>query len=84
MAMTKKELVFLGRRMTNLREKNEVMTLQAMVDLLQQTGTEKESVYSKSTLSRAESGLLGEKSIIKWAAAYCKVFGYNEERKHRF
>lgn len=82
--MTKKEMEFLGGRMTQLREKNEVKSLQAMMQLLQSCGKEEYQVYNKSTLSRAESGSAGEKTIIKWAKAYCDVFNYSEKQTEQF
>ena len=58
--MTKKEMVFLGSRLTQLREKNGVKSLQAMMDLLNNSGNDEYAVYNKSTLSRVESASVGE------------------------
>lgn len=54
------------------------------MELLQSCGKEKYKVYNKSTLSRAESGFAGEKTIIKWAKAYCDVFNYSEKQTEQF
>ncbi|MDE6833318.1 MAG: ankyrin repeat domain-containing protein [Ruminococcus sp.] len=82
--MTKKEMKFLGERMTHLREKNGVRSLQTMVEQLQATGKEEYQVYNKSTLSRAENGSAGEKTVIKWAKAYCYLFNYSEKQTELF
>lgn len=54
------------------------------MELLQSCGKEKYKVYNKSTLSRAESGSAGEKTIIKWAKVYCDVFNYSEKQTEQF
>lgn len=82
--MTKKETEFLGMRMTRLREKNGVKSLQTMTELLQASGRKEYQVYHKSTLSRAENGYDSEKTVIKWAKAYCYVFGYSEKQTEQF
>lgn len=82
--MTKKEMEFLGGRMTQLREKNGVKSLQTMIEQLQASGKEEYQVYNKSTLSRAENGSAGEKTIIKWAKAYCDIFNYSEKQTEQF
>ncbi|MBR1530190.1 MAG: ankyrin repeat domain-containing protein [Oscillospiraceae bacterium] len=82
--MTKKEMEFLGGRMKLLREKNGVKSLEAMRELLTASGSEEYRVDNKSTLSRAESGLAGEKTIIKWAKAYCSAFHYSEKQTEQF
>lgn len=82
--MTKKEMEFLGGRMAQLREKNGVKSLQAMIELLQDSGKAEYEVYNKSTLSRAESGSAGEKTMIKWAKAYCAAFNYSEKQTEQF
>lgn len=82
--MTKKEMQFLGGRMKQLREKNSVKTLEAMRELLTNSKNDNYRVDHKSTLSRAESGNEGEKTIIKWAKAYCDVFGYSEKQTEQF
>ena len=82
--MTKKELEFLGGRMKQLREKNGVKSLESMRELLTASGNDEYRVDNKSTLSRAESGSAGEKTIIKWAKAYCDVFGYSEKQTDQF
>lgn len=71
---------FLGKRMKELREKNEVDTLQAMADRLLNNGI----VCNKSTLSRAESGKLGDNTIKEWAEKYCKEFGLTELQTKQF
>ncbi len=63
--MTKKEMQFLGGRMKQLREKNSVKTLEDMRELLTNSKNYNYRVDHKSTLSRAESGNEGEKTIIK-------------------
>ena len=78
--MTKKEMEFLGGRMRQLREKNGVKSLESMRELLTASGNDDYRVDNKSTLSRAESGSAGEKTIIKRAKAYCDVFGYSEKQ----
>ena len=82
--MTKKEMVFLGSRLTQLREKNGVKSLQAMMDLLNNSGNDEYAVYNKSTLSRVESASVGEKTVVKWAKAYCDVLGYSEKQTELF
>ncbi len=82
--MTKKEMEFLGGRMKQLREKNGVKRLESMRELLTASGNNDYRVDNKSTLSRAESGSAGEKTIIKWARAYCDVFGYSEKQTEQF
>lgn len=82
--MTKKEMQFLGGRMTQLREKNGIKSLDAMREFLSASGNENYRVDNKSTLSRAESGLAGEKTVIKWAKAYCDVFNYSEKQTEQF
>lgn len=82
--MTKKEMEFLGSRMKMLREKNGVKSLEAMRALLSSCGIDGYRVDNKSTLSRAESGLAGEKTILKWAKAYCAVFEYSERQTEQF
>ena len=75
--MTKKEMLFLGNRMKQLREKNGVNSIQAMVNYLQESNPEKygDGEYgglNKSTLSRVESASVSEKTVVKWARAYCE------------
>ena len=70
--------------MKQLREKNGVKSLESMRELLTASCNEEYRVDNKSTLSRAESGLSGEKTIIKWAKAYCGVFGYSEKLTDQF
>ncbi len=82
--MTKKEMEFLGGRMKQLREKNGVKSLESMRELLTASGNDEYRVDNKSTLSRAESGSAGEKTIIKWARAYCDVFGYSGKQTEQF
>lgn len=82
--MTKKEMEFLGGRMKMLREKNGVKSLEAMRELLSNSDKDEYRVDNKSTLSRAESGLASEKTIIKWASAYCYVFHYSEKQTEQF
>lgn len=82
--MTKKEMQFLGGRMTQLREKNGIKSLDAMREFLSASGNEKYRVDNKSTLSRAESGSAGEKTVIKWAKAYCDIFNYSEKQTEQF
>ena len=82
--MTNKEMKFLGGRMKQLREKNGIKSLESMRELLTASGKEEYRVDNKSTLSRAESGSAGEKTIIKWAKAYCDVFGYSEKQTEQF
>lgn len=60
----KKEMQFLGGRMPQLREKNGVKSLEAIRELLTASGKECFRVDNKSTLSRAENGSAGEKTII--------------------
>ena len=82
--MTQKETIFLGSRLTQLREKNGVKSLQAMMDLLNNSGNDEYAVYNKSTLSRVESASVGEKTVVKWAKAYCDVLGYSEKQTELF
>lgn len=82
--MAKKEMEFLGGRMKQLREKNGVKSLESMRELLTASGNDEYRVDNKSTLSRAESGSAGEKTIIKWARAYCDVFGYSGKQTEQF
>ncbi len=82
--MTKKEMEFLGGRMRLLREKNGIKSLEAMRELLTSSGSEAHRVDNKSTLSRAESGAAGEKTMLKWAKAYCEVFNYSDKQTEQF
>ena len=88
--MTKKEMEFLGGRMKQLREKNGVKSLEAMATYIKNSENIVEaeqdtlSGLQKSTLSRAESGSAGEKTIIKWAKIYCQAFGYSEKHTEQF
>ena len=82
--MTKMEKSFLGGRMKQLREKNGIKSLEAMRKLLTASGNDDYRVDNKSTLSRAESGVAGEKTIVKWAKAYCNVFKYSEKQIEQF
>ena len=75
---------FLGGRMKQLREKCGVNSLEAMRELLTASGNEQYCVYNKSTLSRAENGLAGDKTIKKWASAYCDVLGCSKQQKEQF
>ena len=75
---------FLGGRMKQLREKNGVKSLEAMRELLSSSGNEGYRVDNKSTLSRAENGASGEKTMLKWAKAYCDVFNYSEKQTEQF
>ena len=52
--------------------------------LLSSCGIDGYRVDNRSTLSRAESGLAGEKTILKWAKAYCAVFEYSERQTEQF
>ena len=88
--MTKKEMEFLGGRMRQLREKNGVKSLDAMATYIKNSESITESDQDtlsglqKSTLSRAESGSAGEKTITKWAKIYCQAFGYSEKQTEQF
>ncbi len=82
--MTNREMKFLGGRMKQLREKNGIKSLESMRELLTASGKEEYRVDNKSTLSRSESGSAGEKTIVKWAKAYCAVFGYSEKQTEQF
>lgn len=82
--MTKKEMQFLGGRMKQLREKNGFASLEAMAALFRDRNYVNCEGLQKSTLSRAESGSAGEKTIIKWARAYCDIFGYSEKQTEQF
>ena len=82
--MTKKEMEFLGGKMKILREKNDVKSLEAMREKLSNSGNDEYRVDNKSTLSRAESGSAGEKTIIKWARAYCDVFNLSKMQTEQF
>lgn len=85
--MTQKEMAFLGGRMKQLRENNKKNSLDAMVKHIQNCGINIDSntqKLQKSTLSRAESGSAGEKTIIKWAKIYCQSFGYSEKQTEQF
>lgn len=55
-----------------------------MRELLTASGKDEYRVDNKSTLLRVESGLAGEKTIIKWAKAYCDVFGYPKTQTEQF
>ncbi len=77
--MTKKEMEFLGGRMKQLREKNN-KSLEETRKMLTDSGNETYRVDNKSTLSRAESGSAGEKTILKWAKAYCNIFNHPVEQ----
>ena len=70
--------------MTRLREKNGVKSLQTMTELLQASDRKEYHVYHKSTLSRAENGYDSYKTVVKWAKAYCYVFGYSEKQTEQF
>lgn len=82
--MTKNDKEFLCRKMKRLREKNGIKSLEAMKELLSNCGNNDYLVYNRSTLSRVESGSAGEKTITKWAKAYCDVLGYSEKQTEQF
>lgn len=52
--------------------------------LLNNSGNDEYAVYNKSTLSRVESASVGEKTVVKWAKAYCDVLGYSEKQTELF
>ena len=78
--MTKNDKKFLCRRMKQLREKNGIKSLESMKELLSSSGNNDYLVYNRSTLSRVESGAVSEKTITKWAKAYCNVLDIQKNR----
>lgn len=80
--MTQTEMKFLGKKMKELRLlDDDGQNLENWAKKLTNIG---EEVYSKSTLSRAENGLSGEKTILKYAKAYCNVMGFNKQQIEQF
>ena len=75
-----KDLSFLGRRMKELREKHNC-TMDDMVVKLNEIGY---FIGNKSSVSRAESGKTGERTLMEIAGKYCDVFGMNESQKSQF
>lgn len=77
---------FLGARLKELREKNEVYTMDEMAKRI--NAFDKMQIGSggmnKSSISRAESGNAGEKTIIAMAEKYCDVFGMTKKQREQF
>lgn len=71
---TEKNMVFLGRRMKELREKNR-LTLEEMAIRI---GT------TKSTLSRVEAGIPGYKTMVDYSNSYCEKFKLSELQTQQF
>lgn len=66
---------FLGRRMKELREKNE-LTMEDMAKRLNKA--------NKSSISRAESGKMSNAALINLAKEYCETFKMNEVQTEQF
>ena len=76
---------FLGARLKELREKNEVHTMEEMARRINAFDKiNKGSGINKSSISRAESGNAGEKTIIALAEKYCAVFGMTQNKWSNF
>lgn len=64
---------FLGARLKELREKNEVYTMDEMAKRINDYDGIQTGGINKSSISRAESGNVGEKTIFAMAQKYCDV-----------
>lgn len=75
-----KDLSFLCKRMKDLRESHDC-TMDDMIKKLTDIGY---YVSNKSSISRAESGKAGEKTVLEMATKYCEVFGMSETQIKHF
>lgn len=79
---SKKE--FLGARLKELREKNDVPTMEGMAKKINKFDGIKEGGINKSSISRAEKGSVGMKTLERMAEKYCQVFGMSEAQTKQF
>ncbi len=70
------EIVFLGRKMRELREKNRC----SQEEMARKLG----DVANKSTISRVEAGSISYKNLIYFARRYCEVFGMSKTQIDEF
>ncbi len=75
---------FLGARLKELREKNEVYTMDEMAKRINDYDGIQTGGINKSSISRAESGNVGEKTIFAMAQKYCDVFGMTKKQMEQF
>lgn len=75
---------FLGARLKELREKNEVFTMEEMAKRINAFDDIQNGGINKSSISRAENGNVGEKTIIAMAEKYCAVFGLTKKQMEQF
>ncbi len=68
-------IIFLCRRMKELREKN---------NCSQDDMAKKLQFANKSTISRIESGKVSYKNLLEFARAYCIAFGLSEQQIEKF
>lgn len=70
-----KDVLFLCRRMKELREKNDI----SMEEMARRLG-----ISNKSTISRIESGKIAYKNLLYYAEEYCKEFKMSKDQIDRF
>ena len=75
----KNEIAFLGKRLKELREKNNC-TMDEMAQKLAVDGI----APNKSSISRVETGKTSEKTLIETARKYCAAFGMSEKQTNQF
>ena len=76
-----RDLTFLGQRLKELRKTKHNYSMDDMVKKLAEIDY---TIGNKSTLSRVESGSVGEKTAIEIARKYCEVFGMSESQTEQF
>ena len=69
------DILFLCRRMRELREKN---------NCSQDKMAEKLNIANKSTISRIEGGKISYKNLLSFAREYCEAFGMSESQIDKF
>lgn len=72
----KLDLVFLGQRLKELREKNQC-TMDEMITRLAKVDQKFEG-YNKSSISRLEAGKTSEKTLNEFAVFYCRAFSLSD------
>lgn len=75
----KQEMIFLCRRLKELREKNGC-TMDEMAQRLAVNGI----APNKSSISRVESGKTTRKTLLEFAEKYCDVFAMSREQREQF
>lgn len=80
----KSKKLFLGARLKNLREKNEVFTMEEMAKRINEFENVEEHGMHKSSIQRAEKGLVRMKTMEEMAKRYCRVFGMSDIQIEQF